>query len=69
MVDRNRKKNSNMADVCFSKPYLSRKLRYVYEIWSVDRFWTSKECNDIKYETGSSTVPATVAAILKLHTT
>jgi len=35
---------SNMADVCFfSKPfYLSRKLRCVDEIWSVDRYQLGK---------------------------
>ena len=56
----NRKKNSNMADVCFPNRkylYLSRKFRYVVEIWFVDKFLTSEEFNDIKYKTESSTAP------------
>ena len=44
---KNRKgKNSNMADVRFSKPkvvIISRKLRYIDEICFVYRFWTSEE--------------------------
>jgi len=49
-----------MADVCFPNRkylYLSRKFRYVVEIWFVDKFLTSEEFNDIKYKTESSTAP------------
>jgi len=36
---------------------LSPGLRYVDEIWFVDRCWPSEESDIIKYETGSSIAP------------
>jgi len=37
------------------KLYLSSKLRFVDKICFFYRFWTLEQCNDVKYNTGSST--------------
>ena len=51
-----RKSNSDMADVCFSKPeiVISQKwIEYSGEIWFADRDWHSEETDVSQSETGS----------------